>query len=113
MGDNNVVCGQVYSWVSFRDLWIVPFRYFSEVDSRKRFRSKVQFLRNARNVVRRNVSAEYCREMQYRRTVFHLVFLELVVRHRSIAGAEVYSAICDLFYSSARSDRLVVNLDRR
>ena len=74
--------------------------------SRVKLRSGV----DARDVVDGHVRAHHGREVQNRRTVLVLEFLDLRVVHRAVAGAEIHRAFGHLLDAAAGTDRLIVEL---
>jgi hypothetical protein len=89
--------------------WIVPGRDFAKKNPSQRFWSELQFRGHPGDVVRRDISTEYGGDMQN----LGLGFLELLVGHRAVAGAEVHRAGQHLANATAAADRLIVDFNVR
>src|SRR5882762_10626255 len=107
--DHDIVGRKADALICTRDCRIVPFGNFSEVDSGKSFRGKVQLRGDTGNIVKGNHRAHHGWKMKYSRAVFVRVGLELLVIHRAIGSAEVYGAFGDLLDAATGTDGLVID----
>src|SRR6266851_1192669 len=110
MHHDDVVCGEVHSFVRAGNRGIIPFRNLAQEYTCDSVLGEIEFCSHAGNVVSRYVSAEDRWEMQNPKAVLILESLELIVVHGAIGGAEIHGAFGDLLNAAAGADRLIVNL---
>jgi len=92
--------------VQRRDLRIIPFRDFSEIDSRENRTIQFQF-RIARNVIGDGHRAGDDRDVQnFARRIFHRL-----VSHRGIGSAEIDGLLEQLLNARAGADGLIIELN--
>src|SRR5256885_17134491 len=92
MHHDDVVCGEVHSFVRAGNRGIVPFRNLAQEYTGDNVLGEMEFCSHAGNVVSRYVSAKDRWEMQNPKAVLILEGLELIVVHRAIGGAEIHGA---------------------
>ena len=94
-----------------RKFRVVPFRYFAQKDSGEGLGRKFEFRRYAWNVVGWYVGTQNCREVEDIEPTLRMVLFEFTKLHRGITCAEIVDASCNFSDTSARTDRIVFNLD--
>src|SRR6266851_2271092 len=109
MHHDDVVCGEVHSFVRAGNRGIIPFRNLAQEYTCDSVLGEIEFCSHAGNVVSRYVSAEDRWEMQNPKAVLILESLELIVVHRAIGGAEIHGAFGDLLDAAAGADGLIVD----
>src|SRR5580658_5353948 len=106
MDHNDLRIGQFHAWIRLSQFRIVPLLDVAQIDSRQRFGRELQILRDARDVIGGHDSAKHGRKMQG----FAFELAELLVSHRHVRSAEIYSAIGEHPDAAAGAHRLVVDL---
>src|SRR5438309_6882755 len=109
MHHDDVVHGEIHSFVRAGNRGIVPFRNLAQEYPCDGILGEIEFCCHARNVVSRYVSAEDRWEMQNPKAVLVLICLELIVVHRAIGGAEIHGAFRVLLDAAAGADGLIVD----
>src|SRR5437762_1375408 len=110
MHHEDVICGEVHSFVRAGNRGIVPFRNLAQEYTGDNVLGEMEFRSHAGNVVSRYVSAKDRWEMQNPKAVLILEGLELIVVHRAIGGAKIHGAFGDLLDAAAGADGLIVDL---
>src|SRR5580692_2450729 len=105
-----ILRGEVYALVRISDCRIIPLRDLAKENSSEHFRREVESCIYARHIVGRYVRTQHRREMQHQSAALLLKRLELLVVHRAICGAEVYSSFGHLFDARPGPYRLVIEL---
>src|SRR5207249_3324973 len=113
MHDDNVIGREARSLVCASDQRIVPLGHLAKVNARQGLRCKVQRCGDSGKVVGGNDGTEHGREMKDGAAVFVLESFGLIVIHGAIGGAEIDGTLGDLLNAAARTDRLIVDLDRK
>src|SRR3989454_9189600 len=106
---DDVVCGEVHSFVRAGNRGIIPFRDLAQEYTCDSVLGEIEFCSHAGNVVSRYVSAEDRWEMQNPKAVLILKSLKLIVVHGTIGGAEIHGAFGDLLDAAAGADGLIVD----
>src|SRR5437879_3320265 len=100
---------ELHPWVHLRKSRVAPARDFSEVNVCQDLAGELHAVADSRDVVRGHDRAEHGWHMKH----LALHCRQLLVRHRSVAGAEINGSGSDLTDTATAADGLIVELNVR
>ena len=109
MHDDDGLVRELDVRVGLGDRRVIPIRDLAQEDPGQRFRRELDLARYPRHVVRQNHRSQHRWEMQH----LDLGIRQLLIGHRTVAGAKVHHAFGHLANTAAAADRLVVDLHIR
>src|SRR5580692_461647 len=99
-----------YTLIRIDDYRVIPLGNLAQENSSQSVWREIESCIYSRHIVSRNRRAQHCRKVQYNAAALFLKRLQLIVVHRAICGAEVYSSFGHLFDARPGPYRLVIEL---